>query len=78
MFFTFFKNLFLSKKDKYLNEIRIYSERLEESTGFFLKPVLEDDEQVIQIYDGYGDEWGDTCPDLATVQDVTGCEVYSC
>ena len=76
MFLTFFKNLFLSKKDKYLNEIKIYSEKLEESTGFFLKAVIEDSEDVIQIYDSYGDKWGDTCPDLATVQDVTGCEVY--
>ena len=76
MIFSFIKNLFLSKKDKYSNEIRIYSERLEESTGFFLKAVLEDDEQVIKIFDSYGDQWGDSCPDLATVKDVTGCEVY--
>ena len=76
MFLTFFKNLFLSKKDKYLNDIRIYSERLEESTGFFLKAVLEDDEEVIKIFDSYGDQWGDTCPDLATVQDITGGELY--
>ena len=76
MIFSFIKNLFLSKKDKYLLDIQKYSELLEESTGFFLKAVLEDDEQVIQIYDGYGDEWGDTCPDLATVKDLTGLEVY--
>ena len=76
MFLTFFKNLFLSKKDKYLLDIQKYSELLEESTGFFLKAVLEDDEQVIRIFDSYGDQWGDSCPDLATVKDVTGCEVY--
>ena len=76
MIFSFIKNLFLSKKDKYSNEIRIYSERLEESTGFFLKAVLEDDEQVIKIFDSYGDQWGDSCPDLATVKDVTGGELY--
>ena len=75
MIFSFIKNLFLSKKDKYLNEIRIYSEKLEESTGFFLKAVIEDSENAIQIYDSYGDQWGDTCPDLATVKDVTGLEV---
>ena len=76
MFFTFFKNLFLSKKDKYLLDIQKYSELLEESTGFFLKAVLEDDEQVIQIFDSYGDEWGYTCPDLATVKDITQGELY--
>ena len=76
MIFSSIKNLFLSKKDKYLLDIQKYSERLEESTGFFLKAVLEDDEEVIKIFDSYGDQWGDSCPDLVTVKDVTGCEVY--
>lgn len=75
MIFSFIKNLFLSKKDKYLNEIRIYSERLEESTGCFLKAIEDDGEQLIQIFDAYGDAYGDACDDLATVADVTGFEV---
>ena len=75
MFFTFFKNLFLSKKDKYLFDIQKYSERLEESTGCYLKAIEDDGQQLIQIFDAYGDEYGDTCDDLATVAAVTGLEV---
>tara|TARA_Y100001973_G_C5112836_1_gene288590 strand:+ start:553 stop:783 length:231 start_codon:yes stop_codon:yes gene_type:complete len=75
MFFTFFKNLFLSKKDKFLSEIRIYSEKLEESTGCYLKTIEDDGQLLIQIFDAYGDEYGDACDDLATVADVTGLEV---
>ena len=76
MFFTFFKNLFLSKKDKYLLDIQKYSERLEDLTGCYLKAIEDDGEQLIQIFDAYGDAYGDACDDLATVADVTGLEVY--
>ena len=75
MFLTFFKNLFLSKKQKFFNDISFYSERLEESTGCYLKTIEDDGQQLIQIFDAYGDEYGDTCDDLATVADVTGLEV---
>ena len=75
MIFTFFKNLFLSKKQKFFNDISFYSERLEESTGCYLKTIEDDGQHLIQIFDAYGDEYGDACDDLATVADVTGLEV---